>query len=99
MSKGILGWKDHAGTDDAGPRGPVEGLRFDPKSNREAQMGVKRGNAMIRFMFHRVQEWTQRNQIRDSPQRSCKNIASSLQPSVGPALALITFHHHHLLSV
>lgn len=79
-----------------GPGRPLKDSGFDPKSNGEAQKGVKLGNAMIGFMLHRVQEWTQRNQIRDSPQRSCKNIASS---SVGPALALITFHHHHLLSV
>lgn len=82
-----------------GPGGQLKDSGFDPKSNGEAQKGVKLGNAMIRFMLHRVQEWTQRNQIRDSSQRSCKNIASSLQLSVGPALALITFHHHHLLSV
>lgn len=45
---------------------------------------------MIRFMMCREQEWTHGSQIRGSPPRSCRSIASSLQPSVRPASAPVT---------
>lgn len=63
-----------------GPAGQLKASGFEPKSNGEAQKGLKLGNAMIGFMLHREQEWTQGSQIRDSPPRSCKNIAFSPQP-------------------
>lgn len=54
---------------------------------------------MIRLMMETEQEWTQGSQNSGSPPRSSRSIASSLEPSVSPASALITFHHHHLLSL
>lgn len=70
---------------------------FDSKTNGEAQKGFKLGNAMIRLMLSREQDWTQGRQIEDSLPRSYRSTAPSLQPSVDPASALITFNHHHLL--
>lgn len=88
MSTGIWGRKDRQGQITQGPVGHFKDSGFDPKTNGEAQKGFKRGNALVRFMWCRRQEWTQGSQIEDSLPRSCRSSAPSISTAFyGPCFS------------